>query len=139
MVLILQFWFHDFFSYFAGRTVKMVWNSTQTPPTFSSFGGKRCSKTRREWCTIEAKRYHTYFPYEVQIYLVFWVKKNEIFLRPRFLTDLGSLIGNSTQYRFFWHPDFTWNQFWSFWSPKNCHFVHLRNPEFWIFGNFWHF
>ena len=67
-----------FFLYFAGRTVKMVWNSTQTPPTFSSFGGKRCSKTRREWCTIEAKRYHTYFPYEVQIYLVFWITKRKI-------------------------------------------------------------
>ena len=67
-----------FFLYFAGRTVKMVWNSTQTPPTFSSFGGKRCSKTRREWCTIEAKRYHTYFPYEVQIYLVSLDNKKKI-------------------------------------------------------------
>ena len=32
----------------------------------------------------------------------------------------------------------TWNQFWSFWCPKNCHFDHLSNSEFWIFGNFWH-
>jgi len=34
--------------------------------------------------------------------------------------------------------DFTWNQFWSFWSPKNNHFDHLSSSEFWIFGYFWH-
>ena len=37
---------------------------------------------------------------------------------------------------FFCHSDFTWNLFWSFWSPKNCHFDHLSMSEFWIFGNF---
>ena len=29
----------------------------------------------------------------------------------------------------FCHSDFTWNQCWSFWSPKNCHF--------WLFEQFW--
>ena len=40
---------------------------------------------------------------------------------------------------FFCHSDFTCNQVWSFWSPKNYHFTHLRSSEFQIFGNFWHF
>ena len=34
---------------------------------------------------------------------------------------------------FFCHLDFTWNQFWSFWSSKNCCFNHLRSSEFWFF------
>ena len=38
-------------------------------------------------------------------------------------TDLGNLIGNTQISRFFCHSDFTWNHFWSFWSPKNCHFL----------------
>ena len=29
--------------------------------------------------------------------------------------------------------------FWSFWSPKNCHFDYFSSYEFWIYGNFWHF
>ena len=41
--------------------------------------------------------------------------------------------------RFFCHSDFTWNQFWSFWSPKNYHCDHLSGSEFWTFGHFWHF
>ena len=39
----------------------------------------------------------------------------------------GSLIGN------------TWNQFWSFWSPKNCHFYHMNSSEIWFLSYFWHF
>ena len=41
--------------------------------------------------------------------------------------------------RFLCHSDFTWNQFWSFWSIKNCHFDHLISSEFWTFGDFWQF
>jgi len=37
------------------------------------------------------------------------------------------------------HTDFTWNQFWSFWSPKNCHLDHFSSSEFLIFDNFWLF
>ena len=37
---------------------------------------------------------------------------------------------------FFFHSDFTWNQFWSFCSSKNCHFYHMMSSEFWIFGCF---
>ena len=40
---------------------------------------------------------------------------------------------------FFCHSDFTWNRFWSFWSPKNCHLDHFCSSEFLIFGYFWHF
>ena len=39
------------------------------------------------------------------------------------------------KFQYFWHLYSTWNQFQSFWSPKNCH---LRSSEFWTFGNFWH-
>ena len=31
--------------------------------------------------------------------------------------------------------DFTWNQFWSFSSPKNWHFDHISRSEFWIFSS----
>ena len=57
MALFDAYFLNAFLSLFSERMVKMGWNFTQTPPTFSSFGGKRCSKIRREWCTIEAKRY----------------------------------------------------------------------------------
>ena len=50
-------------------------------------------------------------------------------------TDLGSLIGNMYS-EFFCHSDFMWNQFWSFWSPKNCNLDYLICSEFWIFVNF---
>ena len=51
-------------------------------------------------------------------------------------TDLASLIGNTQcgNFRIFCHSDFTWNQFWSFWSPKNCHFNHFSKYEFLFFG-----
>jgi len=39
---------------------------------------------------------------------------------------------------FFCLSDFTWNQFWSFLSLKNCHFDHLSCFELWIFVTFWH-
>ena len=37
---------------------------------------------------------------------------------------------------FFCQSDFTWNQFWSFWRPINCHFDHLSSYEFWGFLKF---
>ena len=40
---------------------------------------------------------------------------------------------------FFCQSDFTWNQFWSFWRPINCHFDHLSSYEFWILGIFYMF
>ena len=40
---------------------------------------------------------------------------------------------------FFCHLDFAWNQFWSFWNPRSCHFDHLSTSEFWILEDFWHF
>ena len=40
---------------------------------------------------------------------------------------------------FFCYSYFTWNQFLSFWSPKNCHFNYISSSEFWIFGYFRHF
>ena len=40
---------------------------------------------------------------------------------------------------FICHSDLTWNQCWSFWSHKNCHFDHLSSSEVYIFGNFWLF
>ena len=37
---------------------------------------------------------------------------------------------------FFCRSDFTWNQFGSFWSSKNCQFDFMNFTEFWIFGYF---
>ena len=37
---------------------------------------------------------------------------------------------------FFCNLDFTWNQFWSFWSSKNCHFYHFSSSEVSDFGFF---
>ena len=33
--------------------------------------------------------------------------------------------------------DFTWNQFWSAWSSKNCYFAYLSSSEYWTFGFFY--
>ena len=38
---------------------------------------------------------------------------------------------------FIYHPDITWNQFWSFWCPKHCHFFYFSSFRM-IFGNYWH-
>ena len=40
---------------------------------------------------------------------------------------------------FFCYSECMWHQFWSFWSPKNCHFDHMSSSEFSSFGYFWHF
>ena len=40
---------------------------------------------------------------------------------------------------FFYYSDFTWNQFWTFWSAKNYHFNTFGGCEFWYFGIFCHF
>ena len=58
-----------------------------------------------------------------------------------YFTDLGSLIEihNVEISWFFWHSNFMWNQFWSFWSFKNCHLDRLISSEFWIFENWRHF
>ena len=33
---------------------------------------------------------------------------------------------------FFYHLDFTWNQFWGFYKCKMCHFSTIRGSEIWV-------
>ena len=33
---------------------------------------------------------------------------------------------------FFYHSDFTWNQFWGFQKCKICHFHTFRGSEYWF-------
>ena len=116
-----------FLSLFSERMAKMGWNFTQTPPTFSSFGGKRCSKIRREWCTIEAKRYCS----EMRcIYLkrchFFILKSSWNLKRGVYFTILDIL----STIRFKISPKTFSAHFWTNWRPKSWKLLRLFFEKF---------